>query len=398
MCQDAQDVLGNSNSNSENLEEKLVSLKEIGNNLEEELGHIQDIEGKLVAEHENIGSIVGHVKKIQLEIENTKQLLVKCQAKEDKKERCNRDLTPQKLFEEFREKFKENRADEETNLFIKPTKLSIIVGILLVTFFIFCLSMKFKDKIPQINDCLYLSITVFALVAWFFASIFSTTEAIIGNKGLNTTLLNILVYLLLIFIISVVIIYNVQQNSISLFNTILNNFSWGKSLCFIIAMILLIVLDFMHNLYKLSLTKEKKQAVLSIKQVLYEEKITITTDVIRTLMTLRDEIGSDLITEFNNSIIKTIFLSLSAVSVFFGVIQKFIADLKFPEYLKSINDLELQEWLYASMSFFWVFCCVFLAGFIFHQYHVAVHDKDLYIEALKDMEFKEVLEQSKKGR
>ena len=55
MCQDAQDVLGNSNSNSENLEEKLVSLKEIGNNLEEELGHIQDIEGKLVAEHENIG-------------------------------------------------------------------------------------------------------------------------------------------------------------------------------------------------------------------------------------------------------------------------------------------------------------------------------------------------------
>lgn len=258
MSENDQDVLGNSNSNSENLEEKLVSLKEIGNNLEEELGHIQDIEGKLVAEHENIGSKVGHVKKIQSEIENTKQLLVKFQAKEDKKERCNRDLTPQKLFEEFRKKYKENRADEEPNLFSKPTKLSIIVGVLLVTFFIFCLSVKFKDKIPQINDCLYLIITVFALVAWFFASIFSTTEAIIGNKGLNTTLLNILVYLLLIFIISVVIIYNVQQNSISLFNTILNNFSWGKSLCLIIAMILLIVLDSMHNSYKLSLTKEKK--------------------------------------------------------------------------------------------------------------------------------------------
>lgn len=115
-------------------------------------------------------------------------------------------------------------------------------------------------------------------------------------------------------------------------------------------------------------------------------------------MTLSDEIGSDLITEFNNSIIKTIFLGLSVVSVFFGVIQKFIADLKFPEYLKSINDLELQAWLYAAMSFFWVFCCVFLAGFIFYLYHEAVHDKDLYIEALKDMEFKEVLGQSKKGR
>lgn len=398
MSENDQDVLGNSNSNSENVEEKLVSLKEIEKKLEEELGHIQDIGGKLVAEHENIGSIVGHVKKIQSEIENTKQVLVKFQAKEDKKERCNRDLTPQKLFEEFRKKYKENRADEETNLFSKPTKLSIIAGVLLVTFFIFRLSVKFKDKIPQINECLYTIIVFFTAVVFFLASMVYQDRAIKGNKRRNTILLDILVCLFLIFLISVVIIYTVQQNSISPFNTILNNFSWGKSLCLIIAMILLIVLDSMHNSYKLSLTKEKKQAVLSIKQVLYEEKITITTDVIRMLMTLSDEIGSDLITEFNNSIIKTIFLSLSAVSVFFGVIQKFIADLKFPEYLKSINDLELQEWLYAAMSFFWVYCCVVLAIFIFHQYHEAVHDKDLYIEALKDMEFKEVLGQSKKGR
>lgn len=113
MSKNDQDVLGNSNSNSENVEEKLVSLKEIEKKLEEELGHIQDIGGKLIAEHENIGSIVGHVKKIQSEIENTKQLLVKFQAKEDKKERCNRDLTPQKLFEEFREKFKEDKKNRE---------------------------------------------------------------------------------------------------------------------------------------------------------------------------------------------------------------------------------------------------------------------------------------------
>ena len=398
MSENDQDVLGNSNGNLENVEEKLVSLKEIENKLEEELGHIQDIGGKLAAEHENIGSIVGHVKKIQSEIENTKQLLVKFQAKEDKKERCNRDLTPQKLFEEFRGKFKENRTDEETNLFNKPTKLSIIVGILLVTFFIFCLSVKFKDKIPQINECLYIIILFFSVVVFIFASMFYKNEATKGNKGLNTILLDILVCLFLIILISAVIIYNVQQNSISPFNTILNNFSWGKSLCLIIAMILLIVLDSMHNSYKLLLTKEKKQAVLSIKQVLYEEKITITTDVIRTLMTLSDEIGSDLITEFNNSIIKTIFLSLSAISVFFGVIQKFIADLKFLEDLKSINDLELQECLYALRSFFLVCGCVILAILIFRQYHKAVHDKDLYIEALKDMEFKEVLEISEKGR
>ena len=84
--------------------------------------------------------------------------------------------------------------------------------------------------------------------------------------------------------------------------------------------------------------------------------------------------------------------------MFFGVIQKFIADLKFLEDLKSINDLKLQKCLYALWSFFLVFGCVSLAILIFRQYHKAVHDKDLYIEALKDMEFKEALKISEKGR
>ena len=45
-----------------------------------------------------------------------------------------------------------------------------------------------------------------------------------------------------------------------------------------------------------------------------------------------------------------------------------------------------------------VLVVIFFVGliiFIFIQFHKAVHDKDLYIEALKDMEFKEALEISK---
>ena len=45
-----------------------------------------------------------------------------------------------------------------------------------------------------------------------------------------------------------------------------------------------------------------------------------------------------------------------------------------------------------------VLVVIFFVGliiFIFIQFHKAVHDKDLYIEALKDMEFKEALQISK---
>lgn len=382
MCQDAQDVLGNSNSNSENLEEKLVSLKEIGNNLEEELGHIQDIGGKLVAEHENIGSIVGHVKKIQSEIENTKQLLLKFQDKEDKKGGCNQEqnLTPQKLFEEFREKLKydkENREKSKTKssireLFNKPSLMSVIIGILLIIFSTICFSLWVMDKIPIIPDCLYLVFSLIFMLIYIFFFFYYKREREKEAKGRNTPLIDGLVLLSLIIAISTTIIYHGQRDQ-SLFSLIMNLLSLDKIICIIIVMSLLIKLDYMDNAFKNLLEEEKEQAVLSIKQVLNDRGITITIDLIRTLLTFKDEIGSGLISEYKRSIIRPIFVSVGIASVVFGVFLKFLGELSV------VNIL-----IVLGVSI--------LINRLFKHYYEDIHDRDLYIEALKDLEFKEVLE------
>lgn len=383
MSENDQDVLGNSNSNSENVEEKLVSLKEIEKKLEDELGHIQDIGGKLIAEHENIGSIVGHVKKIQSEIENAKQLFVKFQAKEDKKERCNRDLTPQKLFEEFREKFKEDKKNREKpktkstirKLFNKPSLMSVIIGFLLIIFSTICFSLWVMDKIPIIPDCLYL---VFILIFIIFSFFYYKREREKKAKGQNTPLIDGLVLLSLIILISTTIIYHGQRDQ-SLFSLIMNLLSLDKIICIIIVMSLLIKLDYMDNSFKNLLEEEKEQAVLSIKQVLNDRGITITIDLIRTLLTFKDEIGSGLISEYKRSIIRPIFVSVAIASVVFGVFLKFLGELSV------VNIL-----IVLGVSI--------LINRLFKHYYEDIHDRDLYIEALKDTEFKEVLEQSKKRR
>ena len=129
----------------------------------------------------------------------------------------------------------------------------------------------------------------------------------------------------------------------------------------------------MDNAFKNLLEEEKEQAVLSIKQVLNDRGITITIDLIRTLLTFKDEIGSGLISEYKRSIIRPIFVSVGIASVVFGVFLKFLGELSV------VNIL-----IVLGVSI--------LINRLFKHYYEDIHDRDLYIEALKDLEFKEVLE------
>lgn len=380
MSEDDQDVLRNSNGNSENVEEKLVSLKEIENKLEEELGHIQDIGGKLVDEHENIGSIVGHVKKIQSEIENTKQLLVKFQAKEDKKERCNRDLTPQKLFEEFREKFKEDKKNREKlqyeinnkKFFNKLSLISFFIGALLIIFLIIYLSMCFPIK--KLSGCLFAFIIFFVstplyVYAFFYYKRLKEKE----TKEQNTRTMDKLVLFFCIIDLFIITNFYGQHDLSPLFSLIMKLLSWDRILCIIVVMILLIKLDYMDNSFKLLLAEEKKQAVLSLKQVLIEREIPITVDLIRVLVTSKDEIGSDLFSVYKGSIIKPIVDNVAIVSLIFTSILSLLVK----------NNL---------MNILIVSAVFILTDRSVAQYYKDIHDRDLYIEVLKDLEFKEVLE------
>lgn len=382
MSKNDQDVLGNSNSNSENVEEKLVSLKEIGKKLEEELGHIQDIGGKLIAEHENIGSIVGHVKKIQSEIENTKQLLVKFQAKEDKKERCNRDLTPQKLFEEFREKFKEDKKNREKSqyeinnkkFFNKLSLISFFIGTLLIIFLIIYLSMCFPIK--KLSGCFFAFIIFVSTLIYVWAFFYYKRLKEKETKEQNTRNMDILVLFFCIVDLFIITNFYGQHDLSPLFSLVMNILSWDRILCIIVVMILLIKLDYMDNSFKLLLAEEKKQAVLSIKQVLIEREIPITVDLIRMLVTSKDEIGSDLFSVYKVSIIKSIVDNVAIVSLIFASTLSLLVK-------NNVINILLVIAVFISTD-------LFVA-----QYYKDIHDRDLYIEALKDMEFKEALEISK---
>ena len=145
-------------------------------------------------------------------------------------------------------------------------------------------------------------------------------------------------------------------------------------------MILLIILDHKENQYRILLAKEKEDAVPCIKAVLDKAKMNITVDLIQVLIASQNKLQNELISEFSTSIIFKIMAYFGLISSSFLVIVIFIYNL---------------ESLVSSLICFVLSLFVII---LFCLYHKAVHDKDLYIEALKDMEFKEALEISKKGR
>ena len=353
----------------ENPEKTPVSLGKIEDKLEQELDNVNAIEAVLLKEKENISNIVGKLKNIKSGIQDAKQLLIKSQDIAGRSEACDYCLTPQIIFEEFKKKYKENKEPQKnkTNekLFNKISLISVVIGIILVLFSTICFSVLLKDKIAKLPFCLYLVIFFICLFIYIFAFFCYKKRVENEAKGHVTRFIDKLVLFCSIILISTTIIYHGQRDQ-SLFSLIMNLLSLDKIICIIIVMSLLIKLDYMDNSFKNLLEEEKEQAVLSIKQVLNDRGITITIDLIRTLLTFKDEIGSGLISEYKRSIIRPIFVSVSIASVVFGVFLKFLGELSV------VNIL-----IVLGVSI--------LINRLFKHYYEDIHDRDLYIEALKDL-------------
>ena len=110
--------------------------------------------------------------------------------------------------------------------------------------------------------------------------------------------------------------------------------------------------------------------------MLIEREIPITVDLIRMLATSKDEIGSDLFSVYKVSIIKSIVDNVAIVSLIFTSTLSLLVK-------NNVINILLVIAVFISTD-------LFVA-----QYYKDIHDRDLYIEALKDMEFKEALEISK---
>ena len=366
--------------NDKNFEEKPVSLEEVEKKLEKELENIQVVGKNILVEYENI-------RNIQKEIDNTKQMFVKLFNEREKKEG---DFTPKKIFEEFKVKFREKCSKEyKDSIKAKVNKeknsakfsiLSIIVVNLLVLFSIFWIISGCNVKSPEptkTNEFIYIGFLIFALIIYSLLLIFYKNEAKKEIRFKYSIIVDIVVFVSILVVLVFAIWNNLDQGAMLWIIGCMKKLSISKKICLIIAMILLIILDHKENQYRLLLAKEKEDAVPCIKAVLDKAKMNITVDLIQVLIASQNKLQNELISEFSTSIICKIMAYFGLISSAFLVIVNFIYKL---------------ESLASSLICFVLSLFVII---LFCLYHKAVHDKDLYIEALKDMEFKEALEISK---
>lgn len=369
--------------NDKNFEEKPVSLEEVEKKLEKELENIQVVGKNILVEYENI-------RNIQKEIDNTKQMFVRLFNEREKKEG---DFTPKKIFEEFKVKFREKCSKEYKDSIkaeVKKEKnsakfsiLSIIVVSLLVLFSIFWIisSCNVKSSEPtKTNEFIYIGFLILALIIYSLLLIFYKNEEKKEIRFKYSIIVDIGAFVFTLVVLVFAIWNNLDQRAMLWIIDCMKKLSISKKICLIIAMILLIILDHKENQYRLLLAKEKEDAVPCIKAVLDKAKMNRTVDLIQVLIASQNKLQNELISEFSTSIIFKIMAYFGLISSTFLVIVNFIYNL---------------ESLVSSLICFVLSLFVII---LFCLYHKAVHDKDLYIEALKDMEFKEAFEISKKRR
>lgn len=370
-------------ANPENLEKTTWTFEEAETKLKEEVKKFQDAGEEILNQYENIANI-------QKEIDNTKQIFVRLFNETEKKEG---DFTPKKIFEEFKVKFREKCSKEyKDSIKAKVNKeknsakfsiLSIIVVNLLVLFSIFWIISSCNIKSPEptkTNEFIYIGFLILALIIYSLLLIFYKNEAKKEIRFKYSIIVDIGVFVSILVVLVFAIWNNLDQGAMLWIIDCMKKLSISKKICLIIAMILLIILDHKENQYRLLLAKEKEDAVPCIKAVLDKAKMNITVDLIQVLIASQNKLQNELISEFSTSIIFKIMAYFGLISSTFLVIVNFIYNL---------------ESLVSSLICFVLSLFVII---LFCLYHKAVHDKDLYIEALKDIEFKEALEISKKGR
>ena len=311
----------------------------------------------------------------------------------NEREKKEGDFTPKKIFEEFKVKFREKCSKEYKDSIkaeVKKEKnsakfsiLSIIVVNLLVLFSIFWIisSCNVKSSEPtKTNEFIYIGFLILALIIYSLLLIFYKNEEKKEIRFKYSRIVDIGVFVFTLVVLVFAIWNNLDQRAMLWIIDCMKKLSISKKICLISAMILLMILDYIENQHRILLAKEKEDAVSCIKAVLDKAKMNITVDLIQVLIASQNKLQNELISEFSTSIIFKIMTYFGLISSAFLVIVNFIYKL---------------ESLASSLICFVLSLFVII---LFCLYHIVKHDEDLYIEALKDIEFKEVLEQSKKGR
>jgi membrane protein len=336
-------------------EETLAGLEEAENKLKKELDNIQVVGEKILAGYENITNI-------QKEMDKTKQIIISLQGNEKKKVYPKYDCSsPQSIFKEFRKVYREkctqSKCERVRHAFWSPIQLIIIIFLISYILSIFFVNIPDKCK-SAINVGYIICAVAFIIVVGIR----------ILKKDLTEKCINKLDFILIILSLTFAIYfitYGLLNNSYKILEKL-----QGCSRIYLVAIIvLLFVLSCIDNAYKNFSKKEKENAVSSIEEVLGKE---VSADLLKTLIKFQDEIGDGVIGEFKSSFICKLILFLGGGSLV----------LKLPDIL-NITNMETEFQLYIKLLIFFVV--------LFFLHHNDVYEEKIYLEGLKEKEFKEII-------
>lgn len=347
------------NTNPENPEKTTWTLEEAETKLKEELKKFQDAGEDILNQYEKIANI-------QKEIDETKQIIESLQSNKKKKVDPKYDCSsPQTIFKEFRKIYRDKYKKDTRKCGILRRTFFSPIQLLIILFLIsYCLSAFLADKL---NDCglgIIISYIVFAFIVWL-RSLKKIDEKYI--KGIDIVIL---------IFTSAYVIYFITYGLLHNSYVAMEDLKLCSKIYLAVIIGLLFILSCIDNAYKNFSEKEKENAVSSVEEVLGKG---VSDDLLKTLIKFQDEIGDEPINEFESSFIYKFIIFLGGGSLILNI----------PNIL-NITKMETELLLYIKL--------LVLVVVLFFLHHTCLHEKKLYLEILKDMEFKEALEISKKGR
>ena len=351
------------NTNPENPEKTTWTLEEAETKLKEELKKFQDAGEDILNQYENIANI-------QKEIDETKQIIESLQSNKKKKVDPKYDCSsPQTIFKEFRKiyrdkykkdtrKYKKTRDD-----FFSPIQLLIIIFLIS-----YILSAFFADILNSFG--LAISIIYMILYIVFVIIVLLRSLKIIDEKYMKK------LDIIMLGFTAAYAIYFITYGLLNNSYIALEALGFHSKIYLAVIVGLLFILSCIDNVYKNYSEKEKENAVLAIEELLGKE---VSDELLKKLIKFQDEIGDEFINEFESSFIYKFIIFLGGGSFILNI----------PNIL-NITKIETEFLLYIKLLVFVVV--------LFFLHRACLHEKKLYLEILKDMEFKEALEISKKGR